>query len=331
MISSPTDDVKASADHLLGVLAGTFANPAKNNAALSRRHRRRRPQPRARQGLWPHAGYDRDGVADELVARAVNRKGDIAAVPIAGEIAGDDDAPVPALRSRQSVVIIVAGGGGLYSMAMPSWAAGPHRNPAVIKEIDLFPACEIPSLRPRMRDQMNRNDWRTTLRDPEGSESLMTGQLMCRLATLNDRGPHITPVGFVWDGSAVWIASQFQTQRFVDLQRNRRVAVVVEPGDRSMFEGYVEIIGEAQVVGSVPCMGADPQTAEIERLFPERTQFSLDLVHDGLHAWVRIEPQKVVQVLSVIAKHDDPRVYLDEALRMEERRAGNSMRLISEP
>jgi hypothetical protein len=143
VISSPTDDVKASADHLLGVLAGTFANPAKNNAVLSGGTVVVALNPEHAQ-LLAAAGYDRDGVADELVDRAVNRKGDITAVPIAGEITGGDDAPVPALRSRQSVVIIVAGGGGIYSMAMPSWGAGPHRNQAVVKEIDLFPACEIP-------------------------------------------------------------------------------------------------------------------------------------------------------------------------------------------
>ncbi|MGH8998790.1 MAG: hypothetical protein ACRDY7_05300 [Acidimicrobiia bacterium] len=143
VISSPTDDVKASAEHLLGALAGTFANPAKNNAALSGGTVVVALNPEHARVL-ADAGHDRDGVADELVTRAVNRKGDIAAVPIAGVIEGDDDAPVPALRSRESVVVIVAGGGGLYSMAMPSWAAGPHRNPAVVKEIDLFPACEIP-------------------------------------------------------------------------------------------------------------------------------------------------------------------------------------------
>jgi hypothetical protein len=143
VISSPTDDVKGSAEHLLGVLAGTFANPAKNNAVLSGGTVVVVLNPEHAQVLAA-AGYDRDGVADELVARATNRKGDITLVPIAGGVEGGDDTPVPALRSRESVVIIVGGGGGIYSMAMPSWAAGPHRNPAVVKEIDLFPACEIP-------------------------------------------------------------------------------------------------------------------------------------------------------------------------------------------
>lgn len=143
VISSPTDDIKASAEHLLGVLAGTFANPANNNATLAGgtvvvvlnpEHAR----------VLADAGFDRAGVADELVVRAVNRRGDLIAIPLAGPLPGDDDDPVPALHSRAAVVIVVAGGGGLYSMAMPSWGAGPHRNPAVVKEIDLFPACEIP-------------------------------------------------------------------------------------------------------------------------------------------------------------------------------------------
>ena len=40
--------------------------------------------------------------------------------------------------------MIQAGGGGLYSMVMPSWCAGPHANRSVTQRIDLNPACDIP-------------------------------------------------------------------------------------------------------------------------------------------------------------------------------------------
>jgi general stress protein 26 len=157
------------------------------------------------------------------------------------------------------------------------------------------------------------------IHDPARFESLMTSEMSCRMATVNTRGPHITPVAFLWDGAAVWVASQTRTQRFVDLQRDPRVAVLVEPGERGAFEGYVEIIGDARVVGSVPCMGDDDDTAAIERLWVERIGFDLSLVHDGLHAWVRIAPSKVVQVRSVIAHHDDEAYLAETRLTMDRR------------
>jgi general stress protein 26 len=161
--------------------------------------------------------------------------------------------------------------------------------------------------------------WQTNKLDMAKFEALMIGEQACRMATINTRGPHITPTGFIWDGQAVWVASQTMTQRFVDLQRDPRVCVLVEPGDRSAYEGYVEIIGEARVVGSIPCMGDDDETKATEELWIERIGFNLDLVHDSLHAWVRIEPQKVVQMHSVIANHDSTE-YLEESRRVAEAR-----------
>jgi hypothetical protein len=46
----------------------------------------------------------------------------------------------------ENILILMAGGSGLYSMVMPSWCAGANRNAAssVLVEADQF--CEIPGL-----------------------------------------------------------------------------------------------------------------------------------------------------------------------------------------
>ena len=51
---------------------------------------------------------------------------------------------MPAVRDPERILIVVAGGSGLYSMVMPSWCAGPHCNAAVHAEIAINPFCEIP-------------------------------------------------------------------------------------------------------------------------------------------------------------------------------------------
>ena len=51
---------------------------------------------------------------------------------------------VSAIRDPSKVLIVQAGGTGLYSMVMPTWCAGAHRNSAVHAEIELDQACEVP-------------------------------------------------------------------------------------------------------------------------------------------------------------------------------------------
>ena len=43
------------------------------------------------------------------------------------------------------IVLLVAGGAGLYSVVMPSWAAGAHTNPIVHNEIMIDQFCELPT------------------------------------------------------------------------------------------------------------------------------------------------------------------------------------------
>jgi tRNA-dihydrouridine synthase len=58
---------------------------------------------------------------------------------------GPDDELVPAVRDAGDIVLVVAGGTGLYSAVMPSWGGGAHQNPAVTVAIELDQVCELPS------------------------------------------------------------------------------------------------------------------------------------------------------------------------------------------
>ncbi|HEV8298810.1 MAG TPA: hypothetical protein VGQ20_16000 [Acidimicrobiales bacterium] len=47
-----------------------------------------------------------------------------------------DDERLPALGSPDDIMLVVAGGTGLYSAVMPSWGAGPHSNQPVTVEVE---------------------------------------------------------------------------------------------------------------------------------------------------------------------------------------------------
>ena len=118
----------------------------------------------------------------------------------------------------------------------------------------------------------------------------------CRVATVGGDGrPHVAPLWFVWDGGALWLNSLTRSQRWTDLARDPRVAVVVDAGVEYTELRGVEITGRAEVVGDVPRGdGEDPELAPVERAFARKYGGTDTYVPDGRHAWLRITPEKLV-------------------------------------
>jgi PPOX class probable F420-dependent enzyme len=91
--------------------------------------------------------------------------------------------------------------------------------------------------------------------------SFLGEQRTCRFATTGPDGPHVAPVWFVWDGQALWVYSLTRSQRWANLARDPRVAVVVDDGHHYHELRGVEVEGEAVMVGPVPRTGGEDQPA----------------------------------------------------------------------
>lgn len=127
----------------------------------------------------------------------------------------------------------------------------------------------------------------------EELDEFLTTERTCRIATTGPNGPHNTPLWFVWDGAALWLTSLVRSQRWTDMERDPRVAVVVDAG-----EDYGELRG-AELRGRVEKVGEAPRTGEPneELLEPESLiaakYFGGQMHHDGRHAWLRLVPEKI--------------------------------------
>ena len=77
-------------------------------------------------GELASVGHDRSSIATAIAARAQTRDGR------------------PAFGSADDVLVVAAGGAGLYSYVFPTWCAGGHRNRAVSREVAIGQACAIP-------------------------------------------------------------------------------------------------------------------------------------------------------------------------------------------
>lgn len=116
----------------------------------------------------------------------------------------------------------------------------------------------------------------------------------CRVATLAPDGPHVVPLWFVWAGGALWLSSVVRSQRWADLLRDPRVAVVVDAGEEYQELRGAEIKGTAEPVGEVPRRGTqDAALATPELLFARKYLGADSMPHDGRHGWLRVTPAKI--------------------------------------
>lgn len=129
----------------------------------------------------------------------------------------------------------------------------------------------------------------------EELDAFLAEQRMCHVGTVGGDGtPHVSPLWFVWDGSALWLNSVVKSQRWTNLMRDPRVSVVVDGGAEYSELRGAELIGRAEVVGEVPrTSDPDSDLAEAERLYGAKYSGGA-FQPDGRHAWLRVVPDKIV-------------------------------------
>ena len=126
-------------------------------------------------------------------------------------------------------------------------------------------------------------------------DAFLAEERMCRMGSVDGEGaPHVSPLWFVWDGSALWLHSIVTSQRWVNLLRDPRVSVAVDGGQDYFELRGVELLGRVEVVGDVP-RGDEPSpaTAAAEQLWADKYTGGR-FVSDGKHAWLRLDPEKIV-------------------------------------
>lgn len=141
LFSGDADD-PTSAERWLNTVAAVIANPGSNNIHLGGTAAVCVVLNPEHAAVMAQAGYTRESMQLALCERAVRPRTELAALN-PRMLVGDED-NIPAVRDPKNILIITAGGPGLYTMVMPSWSAGPHGNVAVHEPIELGQFCELP-------------------------------------------------------------------------------------------------------------------------------------------------------------------------------------------
>ncbi|MCB2046839.1 MAG: hypothetical protein KDE32_01280 [Novosphingobium sp.] len=141
VILRPSTDGTPVAERMLGIVAATIADLAHNNATSGGGSVVVVLNPDHALAL-SREGYDRDRIVDELIRRAGNTAGKINWSRMEGP-PEDPDRFIPTIKIRENLLLLVAGGSGVYTTVMTSWGGGPHQNAHASREIVFTDACEV--------------------------------------------------------------------------------------------------------------------------------------------------------------------------------------------
>jgi hypothetical protein len=127
--------------------------------------------------------------------------------------------------------------------------------------------------------------------NPGELDAFLGAERTCRVGTVADGVPHVTPLWFVWHESSIWLYSLNRSKRWKDIQRVPTVSLLVDAGYEFVELRGVEILGDAEVIGEVPRVGESvAELAPVEAAFA-RKYFDADaLPHDKRHGWLKITP-----------------------------------------
>jgi nitroimidazol reductase NimA-like FMN-containing flavoprotein (pyridoxamine 5'-phosphate oxidase superfamily) len=87
-------------------------------------------------------------------------------------------------------------------------------------------------------------------------DHLLAGPVLARLATATGTGPrpHLVPLWFLWDGTAIWMSSFRSTRKIHDLMKNPGCSVLVDQAESGvdfwavLFEGEAELLAEPRAL-----------------------------------------------------------------------------------
>jgi hypothetical protein len=104
----------------------------------------------------------------------------------------------------------------------------------------------------------------------------------CWVATADEHGPHLVPLSFLWDGSALWLATAAASRTARNLAATGRVRLGLGP-----TRDVVLIDGEPEVVRR------DDLAAELGNAFAAATGFDpRDL--DEVYVYLRVVPLRIL-------------------------------------
>jgi hypothetical protein len=141
VLCPPASDDPDWGSRLLTLLAKSISSAGHNNAMGTRGTVVVILNPDHARELH-NRGFDREKIIAELIARSVNPAGEIERLRF-GRQSEDPARLIRAIGGPDRLLVLVAGGPGVYSAVMTPWGGAPHGNGHVSRKIVFQDSCEV--------------------------------------------------------------------------------------------------------------------------------------------------------------------------------------------
>jgi len=71
---------------------------------------------------------------------------------------------------------------------------------------------------------------------------------ICRVATCYNNIPHIVPVNYIYENNFLYIATDYSTRKYRNLQKNKKIAVTIDVYNSSLNNIAIVIQGSSQFI-----------------------------------------------------------------------------------
>ncbi len=106
----------------------------------------------------------------------------------------------------------------------------------------------------------------------------------CRLATCHDGIPHVVPVSYIFEHASFFIATDYETRKYENIKRNKKVALVVDLYS-SVGNSSVCVQGTAEIIES------GDEFSTLYNKFHDRFEWvRLDPWKEGEASFVKVTP-----------------------------------------
>lgn len=129
-------------------------------------------------------------------------------------------------------------------------------------------------------------------------DGLLALPVLARLATASTSTaqPHVVPLWFLWDGTAVWISSFSSTRKVRELTQNPRCAVLIDDAVSGVDYWAVLFEGEAELITTPAELVHTMSTRIYARYIGEegvRDPRPRSWIHDPENLLIKLTPQRV--------------------------------------
>ena len=127
------------------------------------------------------------------------------------------------------------------------------------------------------------------LSEADLDELLRTERTMRAGTVSPDGSPHVVPLWFVWDGTAIWINNLRKSRRSRDLAAGSPVALCIDTGEQYFDLRGAVLYGKPERVD-----GNDPALEGVRKGFGEKYFGGMEIPDTKSHFWLKVVPDRIV-------------------------------------